>query len=183
MRDFPIAELISAISVDKISVSLTSIFNHLKKIRTASYPVARALRFIEAVSRDLSVQLVNIFTNFGLMTMEYEAFTKLATEVEALFGLWDSQMNAFRDLARERARRNKGEENLPIKIKNPHGPLQERFDSIAQFRRQHEEFRSVISKVFSREASYEYVSSNCHHHRLVVKIWVHWRSLTQRLPS
>jgi dynein heavy chain 1, cytosolic len=57
MKDFPIHDLLSANDLSKIRHSLTLIFNHLKRVRNTRYPVHRILRLIEAISRDLNIQL------------------------------------------------------------------------------------------------------------------------------
>ena len=60
MKDFPLDDLLSATELDKIKSSLTLIFTHLKKIRTTKYPIQRCLRLVEAISRDLSSQLLKV---------------------------------------------------------------------------------------------------------------------------
>ncbi len=60
MKDFPLDDLLSATELDKIKSSLTHIFGHLKKIRNTKYPIQRCLRLVEAISRDLSSQLLKV---------------------------------------------------------------------------------------------------------------------------
>lgn len=60
MKDFPMHELLSANDLSKIKNSITMIFNHLKRVRNTRYPVHRILRFIEAISRDLNVQMTKV---------------------------------------------------------------------------------------------------------------------------
>lgn len=60
MKDFPINDLLSATELDRIRVALQSIFTHLRKIRSTKYPIQRALRLVEAISRDLSTQLLKV---------------------------------------------------------------------------------------------------------------------------
>ncbi len=62
MKDFPINDLLSATELDKIRVSVQAIFSHLRKIRNTKYPIQRALRLVEAISRDLSNQLLKART-------------------------------------------------------------------------------------------------------------------------
>ena len=63
MKDFPINDLLSATELERIRSAVIGIFNHLRKIRNTKYPIQRALRLVEAISRDLSNQLlkVNLF--------------------------------------------------------------------------------------------------------------------------
>lgn len=60
MKDFPLNDLLSATELDKIRLALQSIFAHLRKIRNTKYPMQRALRLIEAISRDLSAQILKV---------------------------------------------------------------------------------------------------------------------------
>ena len=60
MKDFPLNDLLSATELDRIRVSLQAIFLHMRKIRPTKYPIQRALRLVEAISRDLSTQLLKV---------------------------------------------------------------------------------------------------------------------------
>lgn len=60
MKDFPMHELLSANDLSRLKNSITTIFNHLKRVRSTRYPVNRILRFIEAISRDLSAQMIKV---------------------------------------------------------------------------------------------------------------------------
>lgn len=64
MKDFPLNDLLSATELDRIRVALQAIFLHMRKIRPTKYPIQRALRLVEAISRDLSTQLLKVFTMF-----------------------------------------------------------------------------------------------------------------------
>lgn len=60
MKDFPLEELLSATELSRIKTALVSIFSHMRKIRSTRYPVQRALRLVEAISRDLSSQFLKV---------------------------------------------------------------------------------------------------------------------------
>ena len=60
MKDFPLEELLSATELSRIKSALCSIFSHMRKIRSTRYPVQRALRLVEAISRDLSSQFLKV---------------------------------------------------------------------------------------------------------------------------
>jgi dynein heavy chain 1 len=60
MKDFPIDELHAANSLEAIQSSVASIYGHLRKIRTTSYPAQRAIYLVEAISRDLNTQLLKV---------------------------------------------------------------------------------------------------------------------------
>ena len=60
MKDFPIKDLLAANDLPNIQTALSAIFVHLKKVRTIKYPVQRTLRLVEAISRDLFNQLLQV---------------------------------------------------------------------------------------------------------------------------
>ena len=77
MKDFPINDLLSATELDRIRTSVQGIFNHLRKIRNTKYPIQRALRLVEAISRDVSAQLLKVLGTRRLMYIPYEEFEKV----------------------------------------------------------------------------------------------------------
>lgn len=77
MKDFPLNDLLSATELDKIRQALVAIFTHLRKIRNTKYPIQRALRLVEAISRDLSAQLLKVLGTRKLMHVAYEEFEKV----------------------------------------------------------------------------------------------------------
>lgn len=66
MKDFPMNDLLSATELDRIRIALQQIFNHLRKIRSTKYPMQRALRLVEAISRDLNAQLLKVSSQRSL---------------------------------------------------------------------------------------------------------------------
>ncbi|RNA22445.1 dynein heavy cytoplasmic-like, partial [Brachionus plicatilis] len=58
MKDFPLNELISATELAKITLAIQSIFTHMRRIRNTRYPMNRALKLIEAISKDLTTQIL-----------------------------------------------------------------------------------------------------------------------------
>lgn len=82
MKDFPLNDLLSASELDKIRQALGAIFTHLKKIRNTKYPIQRALRLVEAISRDLSSQLLKVLGTRKLMHVAYEEFEKVGKVIE-----------------------------------------------------------------------------------------------------
>ena len=64
MKDFPVNELLAAGSLEAIKIAVAAIYSHLRKIRTTSYPAQRAIYLVEAISRDLSTQLLKVKRSF-----------------------------------------------------------------------------------------------------------------------
>ena len=87
MKDFPINDLLSATELDRIRTSVQGIFNHLRKIRNTKYPIQRALRLVEAISRDVSAQLLKVLGTRRLMYIPYEEFEKVIIDYNELFTL------------------------------------------------------------------------------------------------
>ena len=81
MKDFPINDLLSATELDRIRTSVQAIFSHLRKIRNTKYPIQRALRLVEAISRDVVVQMLKV--SMGLVDwhkLEFWTNTKFLRE-------------------------------------------------------------------------------------------------------
>ncbi|UYV74437.1 DYNC1H1 [Cordylochernes scorpioides] len=77
MKDFPLNDLLAATELDKIRAALHAIFGHLRKIRNTKYPIQRALRLVEAISRDLMAQLLKVLGTRRLMHIPFDEFEKV----------------------------------------------------------------------------------------------------------
>ncbi|ERE73865.1 cytoplasmic dynein 1 heavy chain 1-like protein [Cricetulus griseus] len=148
MKDFPLNDLLSATELDKIRQALVAIFTHLRKIRNTKYPIQRALRLVEAISRDLSSQLLKVLGTRKLMHVAYEEFEKVMVACFEVFQTWDDEYEKLQVLLRDIVKR-KREENLKMvwRINPAHRKLQARLDHMRKFRRQHEQLRAVIVRV------------------------------------
>ncbi|XP_055497118.1 cytoplasmic dynein 1 heavy chain 1 isoform X1 [Leucoraja erinacea] len=148
MKDFPLNDLLSATELDKIRQALVAIFTHLRKIRNTKYPIQRALRLVEAISRDLSSQLLKVLGTRKLMHVAYEEFEKVMVACFEVFQTWDDEYEKLQVLLRDIVKR-KREENLKMvwRINPAHRRLQARLDQMRKFRRQHEQLRAVIVRV------------------------------------
>ncbi|XP_023392903.1 cytoplasmic dynein 1 heavy chain 1 [Pteropus vampyrus] len=148
MKDFPLNDLLSATELDKIRQALVAIFTHLRKIRNTKYPIQRALRLVEAISRDLSSQLLKVLGTRKLMHVAYEEFEKVMVACFEVFQTWDDEYEKLQVLLRDIVKR-KREENLKMvwRINPAHRKLQARLDQMRKFRRQHEQLRAVIVRV------------------------------------
>ena len=70
MKDMPLNELMAATDMNAIRMAITNIFGHLKKIRNTKYPFVRALRFIEAISKDLCSQMLKVVVTVGCLVFK-----------------------------------------------------------------------------------------------------------------
>ena len=91
MKDFPINDLLSATELDRIRVAVQAIFGHLRKIRNTIYPIQRALRLVEAISRDLVSQLMKVLGTRRLMYITFDEFEKVMANCLDVFMTWDDE--------------------------------------------------------------------------------------------
>ncbi|GBB84618.1 hypothetical protein RclHR1_01120006 [Rhizophagus clarus] len=149
MKNFPINELLSAPDLNKIGESLGIIFTHLKRLRRSSYPVKKALAFVEAISRDLNDQLLKVLGNQRIMCMDYEDFEKIMSDTEDVFKAWNGNTIDFENIARELMRK-RSDRFIPIKINPAHNKLQDRIAYTKCFRKRHEQLLQTIVKAMSQ---------------------------------
>ncbi|VDP35678.1 unnamed protein product [Schistosoma curassoni] len=151
MKDFPLNDLLSATELDKIRLAVQSIFTHLRKIRNTKYPLQRALRLIEAISRDLTSQLLKVRCVLGtrrLMHMPFEEFERVMAACFEVFSTWDDEYDRLQSLMRDIIKKKRDEQLRMIWRSNPaHRRLQLRLDQMRKFRHQHEQLRQVIVRV------------------------------------
>ncbi|KAI9679439.1 MAG: hypothetical protein M1817_005461 [Caeruleum heppii] len=153
MRDFPLDELLSATSLQKIQDAINLIFAHVnKKLRICPYPVKRALALVEAISGDLDNQLHSMLHGRSLMHMEFKEFQVLMAAADAIWRTWEENVKEFTTVAREVTRR-RAEKFIPIKIKARHAPTQDRLKYINTFRVNHEQLQRTIVNVLGNRAS------------------------------
>ncbi|XP_014790579.2 cytoplasmic dynein 1 heavy chain 1 [Octopus bimaculoides] len=148
MKDFPLNDLLAATELDRIRAALQAIFNHLKKIRPTKYPIQRALRLVEAISRDLSTQLLKVLGTRRLMHIPYDDFEKVMSACFEVFSTWDDEYDKLQGLLRDQVKKKREEHLRMVWRVNPaHKRLQSRLDQMRRFRRQHEQLRQVILRV------------------------------------
>lgn len=151
MKDFPLNEMVSAADLEKIRDAIVNIFSHFKKLRISKYPLARAQRLAEAISRDLNVQLLKILSAKRIMHIDMVLFDETIALCNAVFGKWDDEHDKFIALLREINKKKRDDPvKLTWKMKAVHKKLEARLTEIKQFRRQHEQFRAVIERVLGR---------------------------------
>ncbi len=109
MKDFPINDLLSATELEKIRTSAQAIFAHLRKIRNTKYPIQRALRLVEAISRDLSSQLLKVLNTRRLMFISFEEFEKVMLLCLDVFSTWDDEYDKLQGLMRDIVKRKRDE--------------------------------------------------------------------------
>jgi dynein heavy chain 1 len=147
MRDFPLDELLSATSLQKITESVNQIFNHInKKMKLCPYPVRRALPLVVAISADLDNRLHALLNGRTLMHLDYARFQAIMADADSIFRAWDDNQKEFTNVAREVTRR-RNEKFIPIKINPKHVETKARLEYISRFRNNHEQLQRTIVNV------------------------------------
>nr|POE72457.1 dynein heavy chain, cytoplasmic [Quercus suber] len=144
---FPIEDLLSATSIEKLRDALDDCFSHLnKKLRVCPYPVKRALPFVEAISADLDGRLHHLLHGRTLMHLSIVEFQKHIQQVQEVWDFWDEDVKEFTNVAREVTRR-RNDKFIPIKITKRHDKTQDRLSYISTFRTNHEDLQATIINV------------------------------------
>ncbi|KAK4574575.1 dynein heavy chain [Recurvomyces mirabilis] len=148
---FPIEEMLSATTVEKLRDALDDVFSHLnKKLRVCPYPVRRALPLVEAISADLDNRLHDLLHGRTLMHLAIDEFHKIVLQVESVWSFWDEDVKEFTNVAREVTRR-RNDKFIPIKITKRHDKTQDRLSYIATFRDNHDQLQKTIVNVLGPE--------------------------------
>lgn len=153
LRDFPLDDLLSATSLDKVPDSLNLIFTHLnRKLRISPYPIRRALALVEGISGDLNVQLHRLLQGRSVMHLDYREFSSLMLTADAVWQTWDENIKDFTNAAREVTRR-RNEKFIPIKVVPKHTQTQERLSYVNTFRSNHEQLQRTIVNVLGPQST------------------------------
>ncbi|VDO27511.1 unnamed protein product [Onchocerca flexuosa] len=148
MKDLPLNELMAATDMDGIRNALANIFTHMRKLRNTKYPIARALRFVEAISKDVSTQMLKALGTRRLMNIPLGDFDNLMAQCFAVFSTWNDEYDKLATLMRDLSKKKRDEQlKLTWRLNPQHKKLESRLDQMRQFRRQHEQLRTVISRV------------------------------------
>ncbi|TKA41939.1 Dynein heavy chain, cytoplasmic [Friedmanniomyces endolithicus] len=148
---FPVEELLSATSIEKLRDALDDLFSHLnKKLRICPYPIKRALPLVEAISADLDGRLHDLLHGRALMQMGIDDFKNAVAQVEQIWEFWEADVKDFTNVAREATRR-RNDKFIPIKITKRHAKTQDRLRYIYTFRDNHDQLQRTIVNVLGPE--------------------------------
>ncbi|XP_053612057.1 dynein heavy chain, cytoplasmic isoform X5 [Plodia interpunctella] len=154
MKDFPINDLLSATELERIRLAVQQIFSHLRKIRSTKYPIQRGLRLVEAISRDLSQQLLKVLGTRRLMHIPFEDFERVMTQCFEVFSCWDDEYEKLQGLLRDIVKKKRDEHlKMVWRVSPSHKRLQARMEHMRRFRRHHEQLRTVMLRVLRPRAT------------------------------
>lgn len=126
LKDFPLNDLLSSNELSKIANAIQSIFNHLKKIRNSKYPLNRLFKLIEAISKDLTTQMLKTLHSQRLMLISYDDFEKIYKSSIVVFNIWDDEYERLQGFLRDIAKRKREDAKLMWRINTMHKRLQNR---------------------------------------------------------
>ena len=152
MEKFPMDELLAATTLQRIQEALDTIFSHLnKKLRYTSYPIARALPLVHAISGDLDTQIHTLLHGKTLMHLDFREFEAVMSKAEKIWNTWDEHAKDFTNVARELMRK-RAEKFMPIKVIGRHVKTQDRMTYINTFRVNHEQLQRTIVTVLGNKS-------------------------------
>jgi dynein heavy chain 1 len=179
MKDLPVTDMQSATDVASLGAAIVRVFDHIKKHLVRSrYPVARAVKLLEAISREFKNQLHQLIRALQLMHMPFAEFlllfgdlshakrtrpvAKIDSSVIAgaaeslscrdLFDVWDAKESEFLAEATKLGKYSKDWRSDSDKLSAAHRDLMQHLQDMVRFRRDHESLLSVMLKV-ARAAS------------------------------
>lgn len=155
MKDLPLNELLAAESIGKMEEAIVLVMNHLKRIRLTSYPISRALPFVEAISSDLDTKIKPTLKHS--MALDYSLFQTEIDSVISLLDNWDKQIKEFTNIARELLRK-RGEKFIFVKINSRTNDLRDRLNEISLFRKSHQDFLNTLqdSPILQNDLTFAY---------------------------
>lgn len=160
LRDFPLVELQSATSLQKVQEALNLIFAHLnKKLRLCPYPIKRALSLVEAISGDLDSRMHALINGRTIMHFDFKEFRALMRAAQVVWRAWDENIKEFTNVARD-AMRRRNEKFIPIKIRSKHAETQDRLKYINTFRTNHEQLQRTIINVLGPKSNQSSAAAN-----------------------
>ena len=81
LRDVPLADLLSASSMNQITSAVKATFNQLKRLKLVQqYDISRAYLFVESISADLAERAMKILRTQNIMAIAHEEFEIIAFE-------------------------------------------------------------------------------------------------------
>uniref|UniRef100_A0AC35TT30 DHC_N1 domain-containing protein n=1 Tax=Rhabditophanes sp. KR3021 TaxID=114890 RepID=A0AC35TT30_9BILA len=150
MRDLPLNDLMSANDLNSIYNAINAIFLQLKKLRNSKYPVNRAYKLIEVISRDLDLQMRKVLAGQNFMLIPFKEVDTIWSNCSKIFIFWEEEISRIMTILRDTSKKKK-EDNIfsknSIRVNPPHKKLEVRIQEIKKILCTHEELKGVIQRV------------------------------------
>jgi hypothetical protein len=118
--------------MDSLRGAVVNIFGYFRKIRKTTYPVARAQKFEQAISRDLRERMLSLLAERNLLDMTFAEFTKVVAGCNSVFQQWavdhDKHLITLRDHMKNRNDGGKGMRRMQPE----HKPLMDRLTELGE---------------------------------------------------
>ncbi|CEF66963.1 Dynein heavy chain, cytoplasmic [Strongyloides ratti] len=151
MKDLPLNDLMSSMDLSSINSALQSIFNQFKKFRNSKYPISRAYKLVEVISRDLDMQMRKVLSNSSFMHMKFSDVEYTYNECQKIFTTWEEEcariMSILRDASKKKREDGTTHAKSYLRVNPPHKKLEMRIAEIKKIRTQHEQLRNVVNRV------------------------------------
>ncbi|KAK8797138.1 hypothetical protein WA158_004348 [Blastocystis sp. Blastoise] len=147
MRNFPIDAILAAPTLEDLDSAIVNVFIHLKKFRNiSSYPIASAGELVNSISRDITDRLYKLLPSKNIMSIPITDFDHLSLQMKKIINNIESGIISTRDeILRDYQKRTN--QSGVVKYNFTYPLLNNRFIEIYQFRKNHEQFRSILIKV------------------------------------
>lgn len=115
LKDLPYNDIISALNMEDLQISINSLFLQMKKLKTLVYPISRAVDLMEIFIIDIESQYIEILQKIDYISLDLEKFESVEKHSMSILSNFDDQLRSFVHLAREQQRK-RGDEFNPLKI-------------------------------------------------------------------
>eukprot|EP00466_Bigelowiella_natans_P012270 jgi/Bigna1/52380/estExt_Genewise1Plus.C_70193 len=152
LRDFPIRNLIEAVTIGDLTNSITLVFKHIKskKIAKNQYPLERALGLIRTISRDVSLQVRSLLSAKDPMNLSFEDFQRVASDCKNLFRKWEQCVELFMGEVRK-ARRATRDASYEHETYREFSNLKKRIVEVRKIRKEHDQLIRVIDSTLKED--------------------------------
>mmetsp|Transcript_10644 Transcript_10644/g.10732 ORF Transcript_10644/g.10732 Transcript_10644/m.10732 type:complete len:296 (+) Transcript_10644:1246-2133(+) len=108
---------------------------------------------MEALSRDLSNQLLKVLSNYQIMYLEQKDFKVISKNIRHVFEVWFESLKGFKDMIRTQVTKRSDRTGITNLLNLEKNPIKDRLDALIQFRYQHHKLKQVIGKTLSNQGT------------------------------
>lgn len=105
LKDIPYSDIESSTDLNELQQSITSTFIQMKKLRTVSYPVSRAVELMELFTRDIRSKIILILKNSNYTSLDFKDFKIIEAKCSSILRNLEDQLRSFVSMAREQHRK------------------------------------------------------------------------------
>eukprot|EP00002_Diphylleia_rotans_P002763 TRINITY_DN1178_c0_g2_i14.p1 TRINITY_DN1178_c0_g2~~TRINITY_DN1178_c0_g2_i14.p1 ORF type:complete len:4518 (+),score=1049.96 TRINITY_DN1178_c0_g2_i14:77-13630(+) len=140
-------ELTTAEDIPQVLRGVELIWAHLKRPRSNAFEVGDYHGLMELVFKELISNFTRVVDKYQILSLPIGEFNTMQEQWMQLFKWVDETKSSVREVIREIAKKRGEQAKIQSLFENR--ALRERLESIAQFRRGHEELSTVMVRVFT----------------------------------